>query len=170
RRARRPCRPPGSRVRPSPSLEAGLVGPLGGLLRDQPERLRAPRRADRQASFDLWLLRRSYAPQPGPPLRRDGLCPLRRGGEPEGLPRQLGGVPGLRGWDLAGPPPALVPGSPHLVREVPGSLLGAVPLLCLRQARGPLLFDQAQDQRLTELFGHRLSQVASLRQVLTNRS
>ena len=63
--------PTGARLRPSPRLEAGFAQPGPGLLRDQPQRLRAPCRGDSEASSHLRVLRRTYAPQPRAEVRPD---------------------------------------------------------------------------------------------------
>ena len=70
RRAGQPGGPDGARVRPPPRLEAGIVEPGADVLRDQPGRLRATRRGHREAPGHHRVLRRPYAPQPGPAVRR----------------------------------------------------------------------------------------------------
>jgi hypothetical protein len=124
-------------------LSARADRPVSGLFRDQPERLRTPCRGDREASGNLRVLRRTYAPQPCAEVCPDRWRPLRRGRVRQGLPGELGGVPGLRGRDPAGPPPAVLAGSARLVREVPRAVLGDVSHVRAREVGGPLLFDHA---------------------------
>ena len=84
-----------------------------------PDGLAGPRRADRPPDLDRRLLRRPLPPQPRASVLGDRPGPLRGGGLRQGLPRELGRVPGVRGRHPPAPPPHLRPRRPGLERALP---------------------------------------------------
>ena len=106
-RPRRRGRPTRAGPRAPPRLEPRREHPARRLLRHPPGRLGAVHRGRRAASEDHRLRRRAHAPQPGAALRRHRRSALDRGRLRQGLPGQLGRVPGVRGRGAAGPPPHL---------------------------------------------------------------